>query len=73
MRHYHALKNQTFRSIINVEQVAALPEANVETTGDAVPVVDLTQLGHFKLLGNGNISKPLIIKARFVSAKAEKK
>jgi len=39
----------------------------------AVPVLDLVANGYFKLLGKGAITKPVIVKARFVSRVAEKK
>ncbi|WOO85508.1 60S ribosomal protein L28 [Vanrija pseudolonga] len=57
----------------NFDKLISLPEAQVEAPAGSVPVVDLVHLGHFKLLGKGRISKPLIVKTRFVSALAEKK
>jgi len=46
---------------------------NKENEGKA-PVLDLTKKGYFKVLGKGVLpSKPLIVKARFFSARAEKK
>ena len=36
-------------------------------------VVDLVNAGYFKLLGNGQISAPVIVKAKYVSKIAEKK
>lgn len=82
MRNYH--KNAHTLSnhcpTINVEKLwSLLGEKDVkklelkENAGKA-PVLDLTQLGYFKVLGKGSIpSKPLIVKARLFSARAEKK
>jgi large subunit ribosomal protein L27Ae len=36
-------------------------------------VIDLVKLGYFKLLGNGQINVPVIVKAKFFSKLAEKK
>ena len=35
--------------------------------------MDLVNAGYFKLLGNGQISVPVIVKAKYVSKIAEKK
>lgn len=65
---------------INVEKLwSLLSEKTVkkleskENAGKA-PVLDLTRKGYFKVLGKGSLpTKPLIVKARFFSARAEKK
>jgi large subunit ribosomal protein L27Ae len=54
-------------------QLISLPEAQVDAPEGTVPVIDLQNLGKFKLLGKGRIDKPFIVKTRFVSALAEKK
>ena len=39
-----------------------------------VPVIDVTRAGFFKVLGRGAVPKvPVIVKAKFFSASAEKK
>lgn len=44
-----------------------------ENAGKA-PVLNLTKLGYFKVLGKGSLpQRPLIVKARLFSAKAERK
>jgi large subunit ribosomal protein L27Ae len=39
------------------------------------PVVDVTKLGYFKVLGKGKLpsGKPMIVKAKYISSLAEKK
>lgn len=45
-----------------------------EKSEGKAPVLDLTKLGYFKVLGKGSLpTKPLIVKARLFSARAEKK
>ena len=62
MRHYHLLKNHYFRPTINIDKLISLPEAQVEAPEGAVPVIDLTHLGKFKLvscfycIGGGGIA-----------------
>uniref|UniRef100_A0A1L8DRW2 Large ribosomal subunit protein uL15 n=1 Tax=Nyssomyia neivai TaxID=330878 RepID=A0A1L8DRW2_9DIPT len=42
--------------------------------GVKVPVVDLVKFGYYKLLGRGHLpQQPIIVKAKFFSAKAERK
>jgi ribosomal protein L15 len=41
---------------------------------DTAPVIDLLSFGYAKLLGKGRLPKiPIVVKARYVSAEAEKK
>jgi large subunit ribosomal protein L27Ae len=79
MRHFHLTRNQYHCPIVNVdklwslvsEQVRAKVEAN--PTGP-VPVIDTLAHGFSKVLGKGRLpSIPMIVKARFVSLKAERK
>jgi ribosomal protein L15 len=39
--------------------------------GKEKPMVDLNQKGYFKLLGRGTLARPMAIKVRMVSDKAE--
>jgi len=51
-------------------------EASKEAGEEAktAPVIDVTKLGYFKVLGKGRLpSLPLVVKAKFVSSLAEKK
>eukprot|EP00756_Hemistasia_phaeocysticola_P024950 Hpha_TRINITY_DN15980_c0_g1::TRINITY_DN15980_c0_g1_i2::g.73880::m.73880/K02900/RP-L27Ae, RPL27A; large subunit ribosomal protein L27Ae len=79
MRTFHYKKNantvRQHKPCINVCDLNKLiPEEDKKAaTGDKVPVLDLTSKGIFKVLGKGFITKPCIVKARFVSRIAEKK
>ncbi|KAK1359665.1 Large subunit ribosomal protein L27Ae [Heracleum sosnowskyi] len=42
-------------------------------SADKAPVLDVTQLGYFKVLGKGSVSKPIVVKAKLVSKIAERK
>jgi len=75
MRHYHKKLNPTWKPTINLDQLAALiPTAQraAAKKGAALPVVDLLAHGYAKLLGNG-LATACIVKARYVSEKAERK
>eukprot|EP01002_Notosolenus_urceolatus_P005049 NODE_2337_length_1144_cov_247.369863_g1943_i0.p2 GENE.NODE_2337_length_1144_cov_247.369863_g1943_i0~~NODE_2337_length_1144_cov_247.369863_g1943_i0.p2 ORF type:complete len:146 (+),score=54.02 NODE_2337_length_1144_cov_247.369863_g1943_i0:116-553(+) len=76
IRHFHWKKNVAHCPTVNVERIATyVSEADKKSTKGSqnLPVVDLTSHGKFKLLGKGNITTPLIVKARYVSRIAEKK
>ena len=77
MRQFHLLRNRDFCPTINVDKIfnAAGPgvyEA-AKNVGGKAPVIDLVKLGYFKLLGNGQINVPVIVKAKYFSKLAEKK
>ena len=80
MRHYHLQKNLYFCPTVNVDKLWALAGADAlkaaeenKDSGKAV-LVDVTQHGYFKVLGNGKLPEvPIVVKARFVSKKAEAK
>ena len=76
MRHFHKKANPLWKPTINLSNIAKLiptNEAAAAKKGSALPVVDLLSNGYAKLLGSGNLAVPCIIKARYVSEKAEKK
>lgn len=78
MRHFHLTRNTYWRPVINVDKLWSLvPEEekkDLTETSEVVPVVDTLQHGYGKVLGNGKLPKlPFIVKARFVSVKAERK
>ena len=76
MRHYHKKANPSWKPTINLSNVAkfiATQEAAVAKKGAELPVVDLLEHGYSKLLGHGRVAVPCIVKARWVSKKAEKK
>ena len=61
---------------INVDRLwSMVPKSVYENASEAnAPIIDITKLGYFKLLGKGKLpeGKPLVVKCKFVSAKAEK-
>lgn len=79
MRRYHEKKNLYFCPTIAVEKLWTLVPREVldeakKGDGSKAPVIDVTNHGFFKVLGNGNLPKaPLVVKAKFFSAGAEKK
>ncbi|OAV98362.1 60S ribosomal protein L28, variant [Puccinia triticina 1-1 BBBD Race 1] len=75
MRYFHKTKNQFWQPVINVDKlVSLLPEGQRKPQGDKVPVIDTTAHGYGKVLAKGRLpSTPFIVKARFVSKRAEEK
>ncbi|KAL1919472.1 60S ribosomal uL15 domain-containing protein [Calcarisporiella thermophila] len=78
MRHFHLTKNKYFRPVVNIDKLWTLvPEETrkkYEGKTDIVPVVDTIRAGYGKVLGKGRLpNQPLIVKARFVSKRAEDK
>ncbi|GJE85224.1 60S ribosomal protein L27a [Phanerochaete sordida] len=78
MRRYHLRQNTLWRPIINVDKlwtlVPAEEKAELKEDSEVVPVIDTLHHGYAKVLGNGQLPKlPFIVKARFVSKKAEEK
>lgn len=61
--------------MINVEKLWTLvPKEEMEKhkpDSDVVPVIDTLRHGFGKVLGKGTLTHPFIVKARFVSEKAE--
>eukprot|EP01084_Bolivina_argentea_P028529 53021_1 len=75
MRHFHKKANPTWKPTMNLSQLAKLIPADQKNAkkGGELPVVDLLAHGYSKLLGSGHLEIPCIVKARYVSEKAEKK
>ena len=80
MRTFHMKRGASHCKVLNVDKLwSMVPEGVYEKTKaagntDNVPVLDVTQLGYFKVLGKGNLpSVPLVVKARYFSLDAEKK
>ena len=79
MRQFHLLKNRKFCPTINVDRIFNIAGDGVYEAAKAAkgagkaPVVDLVGKGYFKLLGNGKIDVPVIVKAKYFSKLAEKK
>ncbi|KAD4889026.1 hypothetical protein E3N88_21099 [Mikania micrantha] len=77
MRYFHKLRNKFYCPIVNVDKLWSMvpQEAKDQASADKVPVVDVTQLGYFKVLGKGTMppSQALVVKAKLISKTAEKK
>ncbi len=77
MRQFHVLKNRTHCPTINLDKIFSVAgEGYYEAAkngGGKAPVIDLVKHGYFKLLGNGQIDVPVIVKAKFFSRLAEQK
>jgi large subunit ribosomal protein L27Ae len=77
MRQFHLLKNRNFTPTINIDKIFNIAGEGVYEAAKAgagkAPVIDLVSLGVFKLLGNGQINVPVIVKAKYFSKLAEQK
>ncbi|KAK4159359.1 ribosomal protein L18e/L15P [Cladorrhinum sp. PSN259] len=80
MRHFHLLRNHQWAPTINIEKLWSL--VPLETRDqyvqgkktDSAPVIDLLANGYAKLLGKGRLPEiPVVVRARYVSAEAERK
>ena len=67
--------DQTWFNIDKLFNIAGddVYQAAKASDGSKAPVIDLVQFGVFKLLGNGQIDVPVIVKAKYFSKLAEKK
>ena len=76
MRYFHKLGNPFHCPTINVEKLWTLVSEEARTKypkGKAV-VIDCVRNGIFKVLGKGELPEvPMVVKAKFFSALAEKK
>jgi large subunit ribosomal protein L27Ae len=78
MRTFHLKRHLAHCPTINVDRLwSLLPEGEYEKAkagSDQTPVLDVTKLGYFKVLGKGALpSIPIVVKARYFSKDAEKK
>jgi large subunit ribosomal protein L27Ae len=77
MRQFHVLKNRKFCPTLNLDKLFNVAGEGVyeaaKSGGGKAPVIDLVSKGYFKLLGNGQITVPVIVKAKFFSKLAERK
>ena len=78
MRRFHQLKNRDYTPVANIDKLFNIAgddvyQAAKASDGSKAPVIDLVQFGVFKLLGNGQIDVPVIVKAKYFSKLAEKK
>ena len=79
MRHFQLKRKIGFCPSINVDRLwGMVPEGVFEKAKagatEGAPVIDVTKLGYFKVLGKGALpSVPIVVKARYFSKEAEKK
>jgi large subunit ribosomal protein L27Ae len=77
MRHFHLMRNRTFNPTCNIDKLFNIAGEGVfeaaKNGGGKAPVIDLVAKGVFKLLGNGQITVPVIVKAKYFSRLAEQK
>ena len=77
MRHFHQLKSRSHAPTCNLDKIFNIAGDGVyeaaKNGGGKAPVIDLVAHGYFKLLGNGQITVPVIVKAKYFSKLAEKK
>ena len=77
MKKYHKKAALTHMPTINIDRLwSFVPKDIYENASESsAPVIDVTKLGYFKVLGKGKMpsDKPMIVKAKFVSSLAEKK
>jgi large subunit ribosomal protein L27Ae len=77
MRTFHLKKNISFCPSINVDRLwSLLPEGTYDKAKDnkKAPVLDVTKLGYFKVLGKGLLpGLPIVVKAKYFSKEAERK
>jgi large subunit ribosomal protein L27Ae len=80
MRTFHQKKGLAYCPTVNIEKLWSLvptevyEKAKESGAGGEAPVIDVTKLGYFKVLGKGNLPDvPLIVKARYFSHDAARK
>eukprot|EP01035_Chromulina_nebulosa_P022149 gene22149-28680_t len=78
MRTFHKKRNLEYNPTINIDRLWSLiPEEVYQQSkagSETAPLIDVTKLGYFKVLGKGHLPKlPIVVKAKFFSKEAEKK
>ncbi|CAM9392739.1 unnamed protein product, partial [Ectocarpus fasciculatus] len=79
MRKFHLKRGMDYCPEVNIDRLWSMIPADVYEkakagSADAVPVLDVSKLGYFKVLGKGALpSIPLVVKARYFTKEAEKK
>jgi large subunit ribosomal protein L27Ae len=79
MRYFHKMQNGFWKPTINLDKLWSLipvdkREEYLAKKGDKAPVLNLLDYGYAKVLGKGRLPDvPIIVRARYVSAEAEKK
>jgi len=77
MRYFHKSMNKFWKPVVNLDKLVTLvPKDHLKSSSsELVPVVDTLAAGYGKVLGKGRIpeGRALIVKARYVSRRAEEK
>ncbi|KAF5836155.1 component of cytosolic 80S ribosome and 60S large subunit [Dunaliella salina] len=78
MRYFHINKNKYHNPIVNLDKLWSLVGEEVRQNApkdpSTAPVIDVTQHGIFKVLGKGQLpQQPVVVKAKFFTARAERK
>jgi large subunit ribosomal protein L27Ae len=79
MRTFHKKRNLDFCPGVNIDRLWSFIPEEVYSAAKAAPqpkapVLDVTKLGYFKVLGKGVLPEiPLVVKARYFTKEAEKK
>ncbi|CAJ0747878.1 9012_t:CDS:2 [Entrophospora sp. SA101] len=80
MRHFHMTRNQSYCPTVNLDKLWTLVSEQTrkiyatKKDNNLVPVIDTLRAGYGKVLGKGRLpDQPVIIKARYVSRRAEEK
>ncbi|KAF2819588.1 hypothetical protein CC86DRAFT_306998 [Ophiobolus disseminans] len=79
MRYFHKMQNGFWKPTINLDKLWSLVpaekrDAYLAKKGDKAPVLNVLDFGYAKVLGKGRLPEvPIIVRARYVSAEAEKK
>jgi large subunit ribosomal protein L27Ae len=78
MRTFHLKRGLSYCPSVNVDRLWSMMPAGVyekcKGGSSDTPVIDVTKLGYFKVLGKGVLpSIPIVVKAKYFSKEAEKK
>ncbi|MFS7986072.1 putative ribosomal protein L18e/L15P [Helianthus anomalus] len=77
MRYLHRLRNKFYCPIVKMDKLWSMvpQEVKDKASADKVLVVDVTQLGYFKVLGKGMVPplQPVVVKEKLISKTAKKK
>eukprot|EP00274_Cyanoptyche_gloeocystis_P008326 CAMPEP_0196654660 /NCGR_PEP_ID=MMETSP1086-20130531/4384_1 /TAXON_ID=77921 /ORGANISM="Cyanoptyche gloeocystis , Strain SAG4.97" /LENGTH=131 /DNA_ID=CAMNT_0041986551 /DNA_START=111 /DNA_END=506 /DNA_ORIENTATION=- len=78
MRYFHKTANKFFCPTINLDKLWTLAtrteRLKAEQEQTKAPIIDVTKAGFFKVLGKGLLPRqPVVVRAKFFSALAEKK
>ena len=72
MRTFHRKRNLDFTPTVNVDRLwSFIPEdvqSQVKGSSESAPLIDVTKLGYFKVLGKGHLpDTPIVVKAKYFS------